>query len=149
VRRIMQLSGRTQWLPGLNSISASIAYTPTLPCRHVTATHAISVSPYLKEALGVTGIALEEAGLLGFISTVMPDRHGQCRGCGFIRALRAASDRFLPGAGHIGPARRGGQHRYRQPGVLAEVLARHYDISLWYWVAPEGSRLIKEEAAAT
>jgi aldehyde dehydrogenase (NAD+) len=34
--------------------------------------------------------------------------------------------------------------------VLADVLARHYDIEgLWYWGGAEGSRLIEEQAAAT
>jgi len=34
--------------------------------------------------------------------------------------------------------------------VLAEVLAKHYDIEgLWYWGTKEGSRMVEENAAAT
>jgi len=34
--------------------------------------------------------------------------------------------------------------------VLAEVLAKHYDIEgLWYWGPADGSRMVEENAAAT
>ena len=34
--------------------------------------------------------------------------------------------------------------------VLAEVLAKHYDLEgMWYWGSRKGSRMVEEEAAAT
>jgi aldehyde dehydrogenase (NAD+) len=34
--------------------------------------------------------------------------------------------------------------------VLAEVLARHYDIEgMWYWGSRKGSRMVEEESAAS
>ena len=93
----------------------------------------------------------EEAGLLGFVSTVMPaiamgnrvvvvpSQHYALLATDFYQVFDTSD---LPG-GTVniitGPR-----------DELTLELARHYDLEgLWYWGSAEGSRLIEEEAAAT
>jgi aldehyde dehydrogenase (NAD+) len=111
-----------------------------------------NVTLAMKEPLGVIGIvAPEEAGLLGFVSTVMPaiamgnavvvvpSEHFALLATDFYQVLDTSD---LPaGVINIVTGNR---------DVLTDVLARHYDIEgLWYWGSAEGSRLIEEQAAAT
>ena len=111
-----------------------------------------NVTLAMKEPLGVIGIvAPEEAGLLGFISTVMPaiamgnrvvivpSQHYALLATDFYQVLDTSD---LPG-GVVNIVT--GDH-----GVLAEVLAKHYDIEgMWYWGSRKGSKMVEEEAAAT
>lgn len=106
----------------------------------------------MKEPLGVIGIvAPEEAGLLGFISTVMPaicmgnrvivvpSEHYALLATDFYQVLDTSD---LPGG--VVNVVTGDQD------VLAEVLARHYDLEgMWYWGSRKGSRMVEMEAAAT
>jgi len=118
----------------------------------VHATPFRNVTLAMKEPLGVIGIvAPEEAGLLGFISTVMPpvamgnrvvvvpSRHYALLATDFYQVLDTSD---LPGG--VINIISGDQE------VLAEVLAKHYDIEgMWYWGSRKGSRMVEEEAAAT
>jgi len=118
----------------------------------VHATPFRNVTLAMKEPLGVIGIvAPEEAGLLGFISTVMPaiamgnrvvvvpSQHYALLATDFYQVLDTSD---LPG-GVINIVT-GDQD------VLAEVLAKHYDIEgMWYWGSRQGSRMVEAEAAAT
>jgi len=96
-------------------------------------------------------VAPEEAGLLGFISTVMPaiamgnavvvvpSQHYALLATDFYQVLDTSD---LPGG--VVNIVTGNQD------VLAEVLARHYDIEgLWYWGTREGSKMVEEHAAAS
>ena len=118
----------------------------------VHATPFRTVTLAMKEPLGVIGIvAPEEAGLLGFISTVMPaiamgnrvvavpSQHYALLATDFYQVLDTSD---LPG-GAVNIVT-GDQD------VLAEVLAKHYDLEgMWYWGSRRGSRMVEEEAAAT
>ena len=118
----------------------------------VHATPSRNVTLAMKEPLGVIGIvAPEEAGLLGLVSTVMPaiamgnrvvvvpSQHYGILATDFYQVLDTSD---LPG-GVINIVT-GDQD------VLAEVLARHYDIEgMWYWGSRSGSRMVEEQAAAT
>jgi aldehyde dehydrogenase (NAD+) len=118
----------------------------------VHATPYRNVTLAMKEPLGVMGIvAPEEAGLLGFISTVMPaiamgnrvvvipSQHYALLATDFYQVLDTSD---LPG-GVVNIVT--GDH-----DVLAEVLARHYDIEgMWYWGSRRGSRMVEEESAAS
>jgi aldehyde dehydrogenase (NAD+) len=111
-----------------------------------------NVTLAMKEPLGVMGIvAPEEAGMLGFISTVMPaiamgnrvvvvpSAHYALLATDFYQILDTSD---LPGG--VVNIVTGDQE------VLAEVLAKHYDIEgLWYWGTRNGSRMVETEAAAT
>ena len=111
-----------------------------------------NVTLAMKEPLGVIGIvAPEEAGLLGFISTVMPaismgnrvvvvpSEHYALLATDFYQVLDTSD---VPGG--VVNIVTGDQ------GVLAEVLAKHYDIEgMWYWGSRAGSRMVETEAAAT
>jgi aldehyde dehydrogenase (NAD+) len=118
----------------------------------VHATPFRNVTLAMKEPLGVIGIvAPEEAGFLGFISTVMPaiamgnrvvvvpSEHYALLATDFYQVLDTSD---LPGGVvNIVTGDR---------DVLTEVLARHYDIEgLWYWGSRNGSRMIEMEAAAS
>lgn len=106
----------------------------------------------MKEPLGVIGIvAPEEAGLLGFVSTVMPaicmgnrvvvvpSEHYALLATDFYQVLDTSD---LPGG--VVNIVTGDQE------VLAEVLARHYDLEgMWYWGSRKGSRMVEMEAAET
>jgi aldehyde dehydrogenase (NAD+) len=118
----------------------------------VHATPFRNVTLAMKEPLGVIGIvAPEEAGLLGLISTVMPalamgnrvvvvpSQHYALLATDFYQVLDTSD---LPGG--VLNIVSGDQE------VLAEVLAKHYDIEgMWYWGSRRGSRMVEAEAAAT
>ncbi len=118
----------------------------------VHATPMRNVTLAMKEPLGLIGIvAPEEAGLLGFVSTVMPaiamgnrvvvvpSQHYALLASDFYQVLDTSD---LP-AGVVNIIS-GDQD------VLAEVLAKHYDIEgMWYWGSRQGSRMVEEEAAAS
>ena len=111
-----------------------------------------NVTLAMHEPLGVIGIvAPEEAGLAGFVSTIMPaiamgnrvvvvpSQHYALLATDFYQVLDTSD---LP-RGVINIVT-GDQE------VLAEVLAKHYDIEgMWYWGSRRGSRMVEEEAAAT
>ena len=118
----------------------------------VHATPSRNVTLAMREPLGVIGIvAPEEAGLLGFVSTVMPaiamgnrvvvvpSQHYALLATDFYQVLESSD---LPG-GVINIVT-------GDSDVLSEVLARHYDIEgMWYWGSRRGSRIVEQEAAAT
>jgi len=118
----------------------------------VHATPYRNITLALREPLGVIGIvAPEEAGLLGFVSTVIPavamgnrvvvvpSAHYALLATDFYQVMDTSD---LP-AGVVNIVTGDCE-------VLAEVLARHYDIEgLWYWGSRRGSRLVEYEAAAT
>jgi aldehyde dehydrogenase (NAD+) len=118
----------------------------------VHATPFRNVTLAMKEPLGVIGIvAPEEAGLLGFVSTVMPaicmgnrvvvvpSEHYALLATDFYQVLDTSD---LPGG--VVNIVTGDQE------VLAEVLARHYDLEgMWYWGSRKGSRMVEMEAAET
>jgi aldehyde dehydrogenase (NAD+) len=111
-----------------------------------------NVTLAMKEPLGVIGIvAPEEAGLLGFISTLMPaiamgncvvtvpSRHYALLATDFYQVLETSD---LPGG--VVNIVTGDRED------LTEVLARHADIEgMWYWGTADGSRMVEEQAAAT
>ncbi len=91
----------------------SSASSPTPPGPTSTTAQAKSVpirgiALAMNEPCGVIGaLCPDEAPLLGLISRHGPGhRHGQHLRAGPVRALPAGRDRFLPGARHLGPARR-------------------------------------------
>jgi len=156
-RRIDQLSGRGPAAARaeldlcVRRIWSNAAMTDKFDGR-VHATPFRNVTLAMREPLGVIGIvAPEEAGLLGFVSTVMPaiamgnrvvvvpSQHYALLATDFYQVLETSD---VP-AGVINIVT-GDQD------VLSEVLARHYDIEgLWYWGHRRGSRMVEEEAAAT
>lgn len=156
-RRIAQLSGKstadsaTELVLCLDRIYTYAAMADKYDSL-VHSTPFRNVTLAMKEPLGVIGIvAPEEAGLLGFISTVMPaismgnrvvvvpSSHYALLATDFYQVLDTSD---LPGG--VVNIVTGNQD------VLTEVLARHYDIeAMWYWGSRAGSKLIEEEAAAT
>ena len=118
----------------------------------VHATPFRNVTLAMREPLGVIGIvAPEEAGLLGFVSTVMPaiamgnrvvvvpSQHYALLATDFYQVLDTSD---LPG-GVVNIVT-------GDSDVLTDVLAKHMDIEgLWYWGSRRGSRLVEEEAAAS
>ena len=157
VRRISQLSGKIEAAARaeLDLCIRRIYTYAAMSDKYDSQVHATpfrNVTLAMKEPLGVIGIvAPEEAGLLGFISTVMPaismgnrvvvvpSRHYALLATDFYQVLDTSD---LPG-GVINIVS-GDQE------VLAEVLAKHYDIEgMWYWGSRQGSRMVEEEAAAT
>jgi aldehyde dehydrogenase (NAD+) len=157
VQRIDQLSGRgpvaarAELDSCVRRIYTNAAMTDKFDGR-VHATPFRNVTLAMREPLGVIGIvAPEEAGLLGFVSTVMPaiamgnrvvvvpSQHYALLATDFYQVLETSD---LPG-GVINIVT-GDQD------VLSDVLARHYDIEgMWYWGSRRGSRIVEEEAAAT
>jgi aldehyde dehydrogenase (NAD+) len=117
-------------------------------CVHATPLRNVTLA--MKEPLGVIAIvAPEEAGLLGFVSTVMPaiamgnrvvvvpSQHYALLATDFYQVLDTSD---VPG-GVVNIVT--GDH-----DVLAEVLARHLDIEgMWYWGSRKGSRMVEEHAA--
>jgi aldehyde dehydrogenase (NAD+) len=96
-------------------------------------------------------VAPEEAGLLGFVSTVMPaiamgnrvvvvpSGHYALLATDFYQVLDTSD---LPG-GVVNIVTGDAE-------VLAETLARHLDVEgLWYWGTRAGSRMVETEAAAS
>jgi aldehyde dehydrogenase (NAD+) len=157
VQRISQLSGKDEAAAEaeLDLCIRRIYTYAAMADKYDSQVHATpfrNVTLAMKEPLGVIGIvAPEEAGLLGFISTVMPaiamgnrvvvvpSRHYALLATDFYQVLDTSD---LPG-GVINIVS-GDQE------VLTEVLAKHYDIEgMWYWGSRQGSRMVEEEAAAT
>ena len=155
--RIAQLSGKDQAAAAAElELCISRIYTyAAMADKYDSAVHSTPfrmVTLAMKEALGVIGIvAPEEAGLLGFISTVfpaiamgnrvvvVPSQQYALLATDFYQVLDTSD---LPG-GTINIIT-GDQQE------LAAELARHYDIEgLWYWGTAEGSKLVETEAAAT
>lgn len=156
-RRIAQLNGRStaeaaqEFVLCLDRIYTYAAMADKYDSQ-VHSTPSRNVTLAMKEALGVIGIvAPEEAGFLGFISTVMPaicmgnrvvvvpSSHYALLATDFYQVLDTSD---LPGG--VVNIVTGNQD------VLSEVLAKHYDIEgMWYWGSREGSKMVEEEAAAT
>jgi aldehyde dehydrogenase (NAD+) len=157
VRRIAQLSGKEPELAGaeFERCVERIWFYAAMCDKYDGQVHATpfrNVTLAMREPLGTIGIvAPEEAGLLGFVSTVMPavamgnrvvvvpSAHYSLLACDFYQVLDTSD---LPG-GVINIVT-GDQE------VLAEVLARHYDLEgMWYWGSRKGSRMVETHAAAT
>ena len=156
-RRIIQLSGQDEAAAQseldlcINRIYTYAAMSDKFDSQ-VHATPFRNVTLAMKESLGVIGIvAPEEAGLLGFVSTVLPaiamgnavvvipSQHYALLATDLYQVLDTSD---LPGG--VVNIVTGNQD------VLAEVLAKHYDIEgLWYWGTKEGSKMVEENAAAT
>jgi aldehyde dehydrogenase (NAD+) len=157
VRRIAQLSGkdeaaaRAEFDLCVRRVFTYAAMTDKYDSR-VHATPGRTITLAMREPLGVIGIvAPEEAGLLGFVSTVMPaiamgnrvvvvpSRHYALLATDFYQVLETSD---LPG-GVVNIVT-------GDPDVLTDVLAKHLDIEgLWYWGSRQGSRLVEAEAAAS
>jgi len=156
-QRIAQLSGKDEQAAAaeLDLCIRRIYTYAAMADKYDSQVHATpfrNVTLAMKEPLGVIGIVSpEEAGLLGFISTLMPaiamgnrvvvvpSRHYALLATDFYQVLDTSD---LPG-GVINIVT-GDQE------VLAEVLAKHYDIEgMWYWGSRKGSKMVEEEAAAT
>jgi aldehyde dehydrogenase (NAD+) len=157
VRRIAELSGRelVQAEAELELCIQRIYYYAAMCDKYDSQVHSTpmrNVTLAMKEPLGVIGIVCpEEAGLLGFVSTIMPaiamgnrvvvvpSGHYALLSCDFYQVLDTSD---LPGG--VVNIVTGDQE------VLAEVLAKHYDIEgMWYWGNRKGSRMVESEAAAT
>jgi aldehyde dehydrogenase (NAD+) len=154
-RRIAQLSGRDA--PSAQAeldLCIQRIYTyAAMADKYDSRVHATpfrNITLAMREPLGVIGIvAPEEAGLLGFVSTVLPaiamgnrvvvvpSRHYALLATDFYQVMDTSD---LPaGAVNIVTG---------DPEVLAEVLARHCDIEgMWYWGSRRGSRLVEFAAA--
>jgi len=157
VHRIAQLSGKDEAAAQsefdlcLRRVFTYAAMTDKYDSR-VHATPGRNITLAMREPLGVIGIvAPEEAGLLGFVSTVMPaiamgnrvvvvpSRHYALLATDFYQVLDTSD---LPG-GVVNIVT-------GDPDVLTDVLAKHLDIEgLWYWGSRQGSRLVEAEAAAS
>jgi aldehyde dehydrogenase (NAD+) len=155
--RIAQLAGR-----GSDAAEAELAqcirriYTwAAMTDKYDSRVHATpfrNITLAMREPLGVIAIvAPEEAGLLGFISTVMPaiamgnrvvvvpSRHYALLATDFYQVMDTSD---LPG-GVVNIVTGDCE-------VLAEVLAKHYDLEgMWYWGSRRGSKIVEYEAAAT
>ncbi len=157
VRRIASLGGieESEAKAELNLCIKRIYHYAAMADKYDSRVHSTpfrNVTLAIKEPLGVIGIvAPEEAGLLGFVSTVMPaiamgnrvvvvpSQHYALLATDFYQVLDTSD---LPG-GVINIVT-GDQE------VLADVLARHYDIEgMWYWGSRKGSTLVEKEAAET
>ncbi|MGH8033759.1 MAG: aldehyde dehydrogenase family protein, partial [Lysobacterales bacterium] len=156
-RRIMQLSGKN---PAAAQAELELCiqriYTyAAMSDKYDSQVHSTpfrNVTLAMKEPLGVIGIvAPEEAGLLGFVSTVMPaiamgntvvvvpSRHYALLATDFYQVLDTSD---VPNG--VVNIVTGSQD------VLTDVLARHYDVEgLWYWGTHDGSKLVEEQAAAS
>ncbi|MDX1381423.1 MAG: aldehyde dehydrogenase family protein, partial [Xanthomonadales bacterium] len=154
VRRIAQLSGmdeaaaQAEFDLCLRRVFTYAAMTDKYDSR-VHATPGRNITLAMREPLGVIGIvAPEEAGLLGFVSTVMPaiamgnrvvvvpSQHYALLATDFYQVLDTSD---LPGG--VVNIVTGDQD------VLTDVLAKHLDIEgLWYWGSRQGSRLVEAEA---
>ena len=157
MRRIMSLSGKeeTAARTELNLCIDRIWHYAAMADKYDSCVHSTplrNVTLAMKEPLGVIGIvAPEEAGLLGFISTVMPaiamgnrvvvapSQHYALLATDFYQVLDTSD---VPG-GVINIVT-GDQD------VLADTMARHLDIEgMWYWGSRAGSKMVEEQAAAS
>jgi len=154
-RRIVQISGRDDAAAKAElDLCVQRIYTyAALADKYDSRVHATpfrNITLAMREPLGVIAIvAPEEAGLLGFVSTVMPaiamgnrvvvvpSRHYALLATDFYQVMDTSD---LP-AGVVNIVT-------GEPEVLAEVLARHQDVEgMWYWGSRRGSRLVEYEAA--
>jgi aldehyde dehydrogenase (NAD+) len=156
-RRIRQLSGRDEALAGaeldgcLERIFDAAAMADKFDGQ-VHATTFRNVTLAMREPLGVLGIvAPEEAGFIGFVSTVMPalamgnrvvavpSRRYALLATDFYQVLDTSD---LPaGALNIVTG---------EPDELGRELAKHYGLEgLWCWADAELCRFVEEQAAAT
>jgi aldehyde dehydrogenase (NAD+) len=157
IRRIAQLSGKNEAeaKAELDLCIDRIYSYAAMSDKYDSQVHATpfrNVTMAMKEPLGVIGIvAPEEAGFLGFVSTIMPaiamgnrvvvvpSQHYALLATDFYQVLDTSD---LP-AGVVNIIT-GNQD------VLTDVLARHFDIEgLWYWGTRKGSKLVETEAAET
>ncbi len=155
-RRIASLSGKDdiQSRIELDRCIKRIYYYAAMCDKFESRVHSTplrNITLAMKEPLGVIGIvAPEEAGLLGFISTVMPamamgnrvvvvpSQHYALLATDFYQIMDTSD---LPGG--VVNIVTGDQE------VLAEVLANHYDVEgMWYWGSRRGSRVVEEASAA-
>ena len=157
IRRIMSLSGkdeeaaRAEFDLCIERIWHYAAMADKFDsCVHATPFRNVTLA--MKEPLGVIGIvAPEEAGLLGFVSAVMPaiamgnrvvvvpSQHYALLATDFYQVLDTSD---VPGG--VVNIVTGDQD------VLADVLARHLDIEgMWYWGSRAGSKLVEEQSAAS
>jgi len=157
VHRIAQLSGKDE-AAARDELALCIRRTWTWAAMadkydgHVHATPFRNVTLEMREPLGVIGIvAPEEAGLLGFISTVMPavamgnrvvvvpSQRYALLATDFYQVLDTSD---LPG-GVINIVT-------GEQDELTREMANHYDLEgFWYWGTKEGSKLVEDSAAAT
>jgi aldehyde dehydrogenase (NAD+) len=156
-RRIAQLSGRESASAEaeLDLCIRRIYTYAAMADKYDSRVHATpfrNITLAMREPLGVIGIvAPEEAGLLGFVSTVMPavamgnrvvvvpSQHYALLATDFYQVMDTSD---LPG-GVVNIVTGDSE-------VLAEVLAKHYDIEgMWYWGSRRGSKIVEYEAAAT
>ena len=156
-RRIAQLSGKEDDAAHaeLELCIRRIYHYAAMTDKYDSRVHATpfrNITLAMREPLGVIGIvAPEEAGLLGFVSTVMPaiamgnrvvvvpSRHYALLATDFYQVMDTSD---LPG-GVVNIVT-------GEPDLLTEALARHYDIEgLWYWGHRSGSKSVEKEAAAT
>ncbi|MFT5140603.1 MAG: aldehyde dehydrogenase (NAD+) [Lysobacterales bacterium] len=157
VKRIAQLSGKDQATARAElELCIERIYTYAAMADKfdgdVHSTPHRNVTLAMREALGVIGIvAPEEAGLIGFISTVMPaiamgnrvvvvpSQRYALLATDFYQVLDTSD---LPG-GVINIIT-------GKQDVLTEQMSKHYDLEgMWYWGSAEGSKLVEESAAAT
>jgi len=157
IHRIAQLSGRDSASAEaeLDLCIRRIYTYAAMADKYDSRVHATpfrNITLAMREPLGVIGIvAPEEAGLLGFVSTVMPaiamgnrvvvvpSRHYALLATDFYQVMDTSD---LPG-GVVNIVTGDCE-------VLAEVLAKHYDIEgMWYWGSRRGSKIVEYEAAAT
>ncbi|NNJ64309.1 MAG: aldehyde dehydrogenase family protein, partial [Xanthomonadales bacterium] len=155
VDRIASLSGTDETSAGseFDRCIQRIYYYAAMADKYDSRVHATpyrNVTLAMKEPLGVIGIvAPEEAGLIGFLSTVIPavamgnsvvavpSEHYALLATDFYQVLDTSD---VPGG--VVNIVTGDQ------ALLAEVLAKHLDIEgMWYWGDRKGSRMVEEEAA--
>ena len=157
VKRITQLTGKslaqaqTEFDLAIKRIFTSAAWADKYDGQiHSPPQRVVSLA--MKEAIGnIAIVAPEEAGFLGFISTIMPaiamgnrvvivpSEQTSLIALDFYQVL-ATSD--LP-AGVINIIT-------GDRNELTQTLAKHYDIeAFWYWGSSHGSQLVEFEAAAS
>ncbi len=157
IKRISQLTGKTaseakkEFDLAIHRIFTSAAWADKYDGQiHSPPQRVVTLA--MKEALGnIAIVAPEEAGFLGFISTIMPaiamgnrvvvvpSDETALLALDFYQVLETSD---LPGGVvNIVTGDR---------DALTDTLAKHYDIEgLWYWGTSEGSKLIETEAAAS
>jgi len=157
VKRICQLTGKTAAQAktevelSLSRIFSAAAWADKYDGQIHTPPQRI-VTLAMKEAVGnIAIVAPEEAGLLGFVSTIMPaiamgnrvivvpSSQTALIATDFYQILNTSD---LPG-GVINIIT-------GDRDVLTDTLAKHYDIDgFWYWGSEEGSKKVEFESAAT
>ena len=118
----------------------------------VHATPARNVTLAMREPLGVIGIsAPEEAGFIGFISTVMPALAMGNRVVAIpsLRYALLATDFYQVLDTSDLPAGALNIVTGRQDDLLPHLAGHYGPEGMWYWGSAEGSRLVEEAAADT